>query len=495
VYFVCACCRVIYPTYELTVKWVAPLDHSVWITRNAKCLPVEFSVLTVPVQYTAFSLGWHYFFFSSSLMIFIAYTVALATAGRDDDSSEASAGRRRCCARRWTLEQRWVWSLSLLLPLFNDPLFAATIFSPTFSGSVFSALSTVTFLTALLVYFLVHFNVAALQGEGGANWSAEHPSAAAAFGVVFWAPKFVFGTAFWIVALSAYLWTRYQQVTDPAYSLFEQLSAIGDYFYGFLYTLAALYLIYLAALLFRGFRVFGRMRAANRVFVGVTLSTVLILIVGIYLDVFSPLRTGSAAYLVVYGAANFYVWLLIFAYLPDRRATLNDVILAESSSALELPPPDTTGVLGGKADAEADDADLVAVAADVVAGASAPPRRAAASLAAPRAVDDDDEDDGEAEADEGPTAGAAPALTRRQQLLQMQALAAEAAADAAAFALEDEEQEGSGTPPPPPGVAEPPPPPPPPRPAPAKVAAAAAAKKKGVSFSPASDAPEHNFSP
>ena len=483
-----------YSTYELTVTWIAPLDHFDWpTTQNARFLPVEYTVLTVPVQYTAFSLGWHYFFFSSSLMIFIAYTVALATAGRDDGSSEAAAGRRRCCSRRWTLEQRWVWALSLLLPLFNDPLFAATIFYPTFSGSVFSALSTVTFLTALLVYFLVHFNVAALQGEGGANWSAEHPSAASAFGVLFWAPKFIFGTAFWIVALSAYLWTRYQQVTDPAYSLFEQLSAIGDYFYGFLYTLAALYLIYLAALLFRGFRVFGRMRAANRVFVGVTLSTVLILIVGIYLDVFSPLRTGSAAYLVVYGAANFYVWLLVFAYLPDRRATLNDVILAESSSALELPPPDTTGVLGGKADADADDADFAAVAADVVAGATAPPRRTAASLAAPRAIDDDEEDDGEAEE---PAANAAPALTRRQQLLQMQALAAEAAADAAAFALEDEEQEGSGTPPPPPGVAEPPPPPPPPpRPAPAKVAAAAAAKKKGVSFSPASDAPEHNFSP
>ena len=56
-----------YSTYELTVTWIAPLDHFDWpTTQNARILPVEYTVLTVPVQYTAFSLGWHYFFFSSS---------------------------------------------------------------------------------------------------------------------------------------------------------------------------------------------------------------------------------------------------------------------------------------------------------------------------------------------------------------------------------------------------------------------------------------------
>jgi hypothetical protein len=115
-------------------------------------------------------------------------------------------------------------------------------------------------------------------------------------------------------------------------------------------------------------------------FILVTLSTMMILVVGLWLDVFSPLRTQSASFLVMYGTANFYVWLLIFAYLPDYRQTMDDVIDIQSSST--LPEPDTTGVLG-------DLEDDVAMQVNEVSNAkTAPPPRRAAALAQPRVMDE-----------------------------------------------------------------------------------------------------------
>ena len=421
--------------YDISVTWLDPLRPFLYPTDHM--VRWHTTALVVPVTYTSFQLGWRYFFVSSSALIFIAYTVALCLGPPGADLAERR--RSRC---DWTLEQRWVWSLALLLPLFNDPLFGYTIFVPSFGGSVFSALCTVSFLTVLLVYFLVHFHVAALQSEGGQHWAAETGGGGAGgaddarkrMGVLFWLPKIIFGTAFWIISLSAYLWTRYQQIQDPAYSLFEALPAIGDYFYGFLYTVATLYLLYLGALLLLGCRNFSKMRASNRVFIGVTLSTLLILIVGVYLDVFSPLRTNSASYLVVYGSANFYVWLLIFAYLPDRRETLGDVIDAESGGgggggggAPGRLYSDTTGVMDADDDVEAAVGEVIeatAVPAPEPPRRSAalppppPPRRAAAALAAPRAVDEEEEEE---EAARGET----PPMS---------------SADAAAFAVEDEEE-------------------------------------------------------
>jgi hypothetical protein len=43
-------------------------------------------------------------------------------------------------------------------------------------------------------------------------------------------------------------------------------------------------------------------------------------VIGIYLDTFSPLRTTSASYLVVYAVASLYTVLLVFLYLPDNRS-------------------------------------------------------------------------------------------------------------------------------------------------------------------------------
>jgi len=371
-----------YKTYDLVVRWVDLLGPYAGISNLMRGnIAISMYTYTVPVAYTSFQLGWRYFFVTASALAFIAYSVMLRCGPGRTDAQGAPL--------KSSLEQKWVWALAGLLPLFNDPLFGYTIFYPSFGGSVFSALCTVSFLTLLLVYMLVHFHLAALQSEGGLNWQMDGRRDVSQLGAAFWGPKMVFGTAFWILTLSAYLWTRYQQISDPAYSLFEVLPAIGAYFFGFVYVVAAVYLLYLGALLLLACRNHRRMRASNKVFIWVTITTLVIIVVGVYLDVFTPLRTTSASYLVVYGAANLYVGLLLFAHLPDRRTSLADVIDEESGSGMHgSVSVDTTGVMGasGTEDLEVSVEDLRAGfsgGAGRKAGGGGAARKGGAAAAAP----------------------------------------------------------------------------------------------------------------
>jgi len=219
--------------------------------------------------------------------------------------------------------------------------------------------------------------VAALQSEGGLRWELDQRRMQS-LGALFWLPKAIFATAFWICSLSAYLWVRYQQESDPAYSLFEQMPIIGTYFFGFIYTVVAVYLLYLFALLVLACRYWKRMRAGNRLFITLTLLTLLLVCIGVYADLFTPLRTSSASFLVVYGAANLYIWALQIAYLPERRVTLADRIDEGASEIV-----DTRGVMAASGtedlDVHLEDLELgitpdaaAAAAAASVGGASVP---------------------------------------------------------------------------------------------------------------------------
>lgn len=327
--------------YEIRLRWLDVLAPFASGDMPAG-ITIGTTVYTVPVAYTSFALGWRYFFITSAVLGFIAYMIAL---WRGPGRTDGNGNRLRT-----TLEQKWVAWLAFCLIFFNDPAFAHSIFNPTFPGSVLSALGTVTFVCSLLMYLLLHAHLAALQGEGGITWELDS-SNRTSLGVLFWAPKIIFFTAFWILTLSAYLWTRYQQISDPAYSLFEATSqfAIGRYFYAFIYAIISIYGLYYATLIVLACRNWTRMRASNKTFTIVSITTIMLVAAGVYADVFSPLRTASAAFLLVFGACNFFVWLAMFATLPDRKTSLAELVDEESGGV----PPDTTGAMGARGAAAA----------------------------------------------------------------------------------------------------------------------------------------------
>jgi hypothetical protein len=315
-------------------------------------LGVHHSIGTVNPSYTTFQLGWRYFFVAASFL-FASFHVYAQWCG---PGSRDHTGKRLTTA----MEQRWVAAMSILLIFFNDPLFAYTVLNPSFAAAGFSAFCTVTFVTVVLIYWLVHFHLAAIQSEVGVNWSLDQDGMNN-LGLLFWIPKIILGTAFWIAAFSFYMWSRYQQISDPAYSLFESMPAIGQYFTHFLFALGGIYFLYVFALLVLACRHCRKLKSSNIVFLFLTLVTLIIFGVGIFLNVFSTARSTAISFLVVYATANFYVWFLQFSFLPKPNPDV------AASLTYEVQQPVDTGVFTHHDDLDVNVDDVV-LAPSVTAG-------------------------------------------------------------------------------------------------------------------------------
>lgn len=264
-----------------------------------------------------------------------------------------------------TYEQRYIWWLGLFLILFNDPLFPLSIDSPTIELAGFTAFSTVTFMASLLTYWLVQFDLARLQAERGRGGEI-NPSDYwnNPVGTCFWLPKVLFASIFWTISLAAYMWQRIMQLTDPAYDITNQSPEIKKWFTTFVAILISFYLLYLFALMVLSCRLYRTMRLANRFVLSITFLTVLMCMIGIFLQAFSPYRSDSALLLTAYGAPNLFVWFLMFAFIPAPKAPhfiVQMLAHGEHPDSLarggvnaddELYTADTRGVLGGHHDEE-----------------------------------------------------------------------------------------------------------------------------------------------
>jgi hypothetical protein len=277
-------------------------------------------MLYVPASYTVFQMGWKYFFVTASILVWLTYTVLLW------GSKDANGARFST-----SFEQNYVWALGFMLIWFNDPSFAASVLHPNFGISAFYALCVVTFLTLLLMFWAIYFHIAVLQSEGGSTWTLDgHRNK---LGLWFWIPKIIFACIFYLSTLTLYLFSRYMQLTDASYNMGESLqSPIGEYFTSIVFIIVGLYILYLFVLLVLGCRNIKRMRRGYRFFIAMTLITFVIIIVGLYMNAFTSTRSTSGTYLMMYGVANIYVWLLQLSYLPSAAPDQQDA--------------DTTGVMG-----------------------------------------------------------------------------------------------------------------------------------------------------
>jgi Wnt-binding factor required for Wnt secretion len=208
--------------------------------------------------------------------VWLVFTIFLCRGRKDANGNKLS----------WSPEQKLVWWLSFLAIFFNDPAYAAlALDNPPFGAAFLNGVFTVTFLTYLLVFFAIHFHLAALQGEWALGLSLTQSASAAvnrraalgvpvspnaaitglnhpSLGMCFWLPKIMFATAFWIVSLTAFLYLRYKQLEDPAFGLWETVPAgFGTYVLIFLYLLATVYLLYVLVYAVIACRHYKRLRS------------------------------------------------------------------------------------------------------------------------------------------------------------------------------------------------------------------------------------------
>jgi Wnt-binding factor required for Wnt secretion len=291
-------------------------------------------------QYTRFELGSKYFFFAMSLITFSVYTYFLRNGAGSIDPRDPTKRLKS------TSEQSWVWWLSFLLIWYNDPFFAITLLQPNIAAAGFTAVSTVTFLAALLFYWLVQFDLSRLQGlaggetssqEGATGWCARYCNLSAiGAALCFWIPKILLIAFFWLASLSLYMWTRIMQITDPAYNVYEAFPQQAAYFNQFATAIGVFYVLYLLVLMFMGFATCKRMKPSARFPVAVTIIAIFITVITIFMQAYTAERQNAAAFMCAYAIANCYVWFLMISFLPLYEPSPADLVEKSESGVKDI---------------------------------------------------------------------------------------------------------------------------------------------------------------
>lgn len=334
-----------FPTYRVVCKFFnpyaafasAPLDPAV---------NMHFSMGYISQSYTQFEIGAKMFFVVSGSAIFLMYTALLffGPGVKDDDGNRLSS----------TYEQRFVWWLGLFSIFFNNPFLILEIENPSIVLAGFNAFCVVTFLTSLLCYWLVLVDTSRLQAENGFDYHIDPSSTK--LGVCFWLPKMIFAAIFWTISLAAYMFQRIMLLNDPAYSITEAFPLVSEWFGTFIATISSLYIIYFFALFVLTVRHWRNIRPTNKLVIGLTLFTLILSAVGIFLQAFTAIRTEAILTLAAYSAPNLYVWFLMFAFIPGPRLSpWIQHALQQDQSNTGYPPSniqmerivtDTSGVMG-----------------------------------------------------------------------------------------------------------------------------------------------------
>jgi hypothetical protein len=301
--------------YVATISMFAP-------TRLFPVIPgasvqVVLRMGTIDPAYTSFQVGWKSTFCVFSALL-LAYYSARVGGLLGKGARSAASGERLTT----TTAQKWVAVLGVLLFFFNDPSYLSYVTKPDLGVSGFYAVCSTTFLAALLLYWLVTFDLARLQGEQGLAYSVEdEEDPRRRPGACFWVPKILLIAAFWTISIASYMYARFMQASDPSFSVVETVGGgVAAWFATFIAGLLAVYVLYAFGLLVLCFRLFATLRAPSRFVVAVTVTALLFTLVGLFLGSVTALRETSALYLASFGSANVYVGTLMLLHLPAEAA-------------------------------------------------------------------------------------------------------------------------------------------------------------------------------
>lgn len=148
-----------YKEYDVSVLIEHPTAELARLGLHAD-VRVRFYASFVNKRFTQFEAGFKYFFMTISLLGAIAFTIVQLFVGK-----RAERGVFVACTRL-TDDQAWAIALLWGLAVFDDPFFLAAVYTPGVAWPAINTFATVTFLAALLLYFLCQAHAIAVSGEG-----------------------------------------------------------------------------------------------------------------------------------------------------------------------------------------------------------------------------------------------------------------------------------------------------------------------------------------
>ena len=231
-----------------------------------------------------------------------------------------------------TSEQKWILLLLALLVLYNDPFIAAEVDSGTPIFSAFAVLFDVTFVSAMLSFWLVMID--------NIRYS-DTPRDKRPTRLAFWLPKAVLMTSFWFSTVTVYMWTKMQQIGDPVHNEPDDLKHFV-FLKMLSFLILGLYLIWLIYLIVRCLPFLRRLRLSFVFFFALTGFVALVVGIGLAVGAYAPLPAEKGNFLPFLTLSNLYVCTLAWAWqTSDSLADANSLELVGGD-----PDQDAQGGIG-----------------------------------------------------------------------------------------------------------------------------------------------------
>lgn len=261
--------------YMITVQFM--LDPSISQLVDG----ILFSGKTQNDKYTTYLMVYRYVLLAISILFCLAYVVFYCKTPKT----------------QITFEHRFILLLSLSVVIFNDPVFAVTIFSPTIAAATFSVIFVMQFVGFLVVFWIVMWRrmhrepVSSSSKE--ANWMA-------------WLLGFIVFVMLTIAGSAASVYTRIDPGVHP-YTSRPVLYSV------FLYITVALCAILLIGLLYHSYQIYkswNQVIARHRFFFQWSLMMVVIMFALLVAGLYTAYSASGIQIMILFLMCNFYVIML-----------------------------------------------------------------------------------------------------------------------------------------------------------------------------------------
>ena len=215
----------------------------------------------------------------------------------------------------WSMEQRWVVILLILLLLYNNPLFPLTLSSSPLFAGILDSIFQSTFLFSLLMFWLCALH--------GLRQTKRHL-------VRFYLPKFTLVFTMWLSALTMEITQQFNEVRDPTYSF--QINTAHYYRFRMLFFLLLfIYTKYIGFLIVKAFIELRSMQFIQTRLKFITGFMIIIILLcvsivyskfgfGILEDNFvSRMYTSydsATQFISFYALLNLYLYIMVYVYTP-----------------------------------------------------------------------------------------------------------------------------------------------------------------------------------
>lgn len=294
-----------YRSYAVSIRF-ADIDTK-FIQSNGS-FEVLVNLHTVNSEYSKFELGWKAFFCLTTLIVLFlpmeGYFVKLYSVPLNI----------------WSFEQTWVLGLLTCLFFFNDPFFAAQLYTEYTDGmAILYIFLTCTFIAVLLIFWLSvldEMRTSALMADTTSSSSLLPYS----FGrdernmLWFYGPKLMLVCSIWGILISTFVYIRMDRKGDPTYEGLDDW-VLRNVEVALVVLLAA-YIFWLFMLLVLTYSKIVELSSPFKFLFGVTAFLYGIVFTGLFAGYFYPLSSSAVVFLCFYASINFYVWTLAFAFAP-----------------------------------------------------------------------------------------------------------------------------------------------------------------------------------